>query len=493
MWQGAYSKEDDYTFRIPRSYRSDMKQDGVFFTSERMLESLMADQALEQVANVATLPGLAGPSMAMPDVHWGYGFPIGGVAATLVDEGGVISPGGVGFDINCGVRLLTTDLTADEVRPLARKLADTIFRNVPSGVGSKARIKVDRRQLERILQDGARWAVEEGYGMEEDLERTEEGGAIEGADPDEVSEKAKGRGLPQVGSLGAGNHFLEIQTVDRIYDEEAARAMGIRSTGQVTVLIHTGSRGLGYQVCHDKVRELENLYTKDSGNFISPKFDIRIPDRQLVAAPLDSREADAYLGAMRAAANYAWANRQLITHWIRESFSEVLKEKGLDTELHQVYDIAHNIAKIEEHDVDGRREKVCVHRKGATRAFGPGHPDVPLPYREVGQPVLIPGDMGTGSYLMAGTDEAMRRTFGSTCHGAGRLLSRSKAVRNFRPQSVLDMLASRGIYVKAKSPKVISEEAPDAYKDIDSVVEVAHGAGLSRKVAKMLPIAVVKG
>jgi tRNA-splicing ligase RtcB len=454
---------------------------------------LFNDEACEQVANVATLPGLAGPSMAMPDVHWGYGFPIGGVAATYVDEGGVVSPGGVGFDINCGVRLLATDLTEKEVRPLARNLADTIFRNVPSGVGSKARIRVDGGQLDSILEDGARWAVEEGYGVEEDLLHMEEGGAIEGADPSKVSEKAKKRGLPQVGSLGAGNHFLEIQKVSEIFDEEAARAMGIESLGQVTVLIHTGSRGLGYQVCQDKVRDLEQYYRKDESGYVSDKFGIRIPDRQLVAAPLGSKEADDYMGAMRSAANYAWANRQLITHWIRESFNDVLKTKGIESELRMVYDIAHNIAKIEEHIVDGRTRKVCVHRKGATRSFGPGHPEIPDDYKKVGQPVLIPGDMGTASYLMAGTSTAMERTFGSTCHGAGRVLSRSRAIREFKPQSVIDMLASRGIYVKANSPKVLSEEAPDAYKDIDAVIEVAHGAGLSKKVARMVPIAVVKG
>ncbi len=493
MWQGPYKMVDDFTYLIPRSYRKDMNRDGIFFTSGKMIDSILNDQACEQVANVATLPGLAGPSMAMPDVHWGYGFPIGGVAATLVDDGGVISPGGVGFDINCGVRLLTTNLTEDQVRPLARQLADTIFKNVPSGVGSKARIRVDQRQLDMILTDGAGWAVEEGFGVEDDLLHMEENGAITGADPSEVSEKAKRRGLPQVGSLGAGNHFLEIQKVSEIFDMEAAKAMGIHGPGQITVLIHTGSRGLGYQVCQDRVRDLEQLYARDGDGSYSSKFDIRIPDRQLVAAPLGSKEADSYLGAMRCAANYAWANRQLITHWIRESFNEVMKGTGLDPELDMVYDIAHNIAKIEEHDVDGQRKKVCVHRKGATRSFGPGHPEIPEAYRDVGQPVLIPGDMGTGSYLMAGTEIAMKKTFGSTCHGAGRVLSRSKAIRSFKPQTVIDILASRGVYVKANSPKVLSEEAPDAYKNIDDVIEVAHGAGLSKKVAKMVPIAVVKG
>jgi tRNA-splicing ligase RtcB len=493
MWQGTYEKVDDYTFRIPRTYRKDMKEDGFFFSSEGMLESLLKDEACEQIANVATLPGLAGPSMAMPDVHWGYGFPIGGVAATLIDEGGVVSPGGVGFDINCGVRLLRTDLTEEDVRPLSRQIADTIFRNVPSGVGSKARITVDPGQLESIMTEGAGWAVEEGYGTEDDLLHMEENGAIEGADSSKVSEKAKRRGLPQVGSLGAGNHFLGMQKVEEIFDEKAAGAMGIHSRGQVTVMIHTGSRGFGYQVCQDRVRDLEHLYRKQGGSFRSDKFDITIPDRQLVAAPLGSREADDYLGAMRCAANYAWTNRQLITHWIRESFNEVLGANGMEGDLSLIYDIAHNIAKIEEHVVEGNRRKVCVHRKGATRSFGPGHPEIPTDYNDVGQPVLIPGDMGTASYLMAGTETAMGRTFGSTCHGAGRVLSRSKAIRSFKPQMIIDKLASKGIYVKANSPKVVSEEAPDAYKDIEAVIEVAHGAGLSKKVARMVPIAVVKG
>lgn len=493
MWKGPYEKKDDFTYRIPKDYREDMNVDGIFFTSPKMLHSLLSDEACEQVANVATLPGMAGSSMAMPDVHWGYGFPIGGVAATKINEGGVISPGGVGFDINCGVRLLSTDLTEEEVRPLARELADTIFKNVPSGVGSKARIRVDDRQLESVLTDGARWAVEEGYGYDEDLLHMEEGGAIEGADPSNVSEKARKRGLPQVGSLGAGNHFLEIQKVDEIFDPVAAKAMGITEKGQITVMIHTGSRGLGYQVCQDRVKELERLYIKEGSSFYSSKYDIRIPDRQLVAAPFGSREADEYLGAMRSAANYAWANRQLINHWVRESFDSVLSAHGMEGNLRLIYDIAHNIAKVEEHVVDGKRMKVCVHRKGATRAFGPGHSDISSDYSDVGQPVLIPGDMGTGSYLMAGTETAMERTFGSTCHGAGRMLSRSKAIRTFKPQAVVDSLAAKGIYVKANSPKVVSEEAPDAYKDIDSVIEVAHGAGLSKKVARMVPIAVVKG
>ncbi len=493
MWQGPLEKLDDYRYRIPATYRDDMKKDGILFTSPKMLPHLLEDQACEQVVNVATLPGLAGPSMAMPDVHWGYGFPIGGVAGTLYDEGGVISPGGVGFDINCGVRLLSTSLTEEEVRPKVVALTDELFKNVPSGIGSKARIRVDQGQLEEILSSGAKWAVSEGFGEDRDLKHMEENGGMEGADPDQVSDKSKKRGMPQVGSLGAGNHFLEIQRVDEIYDPEAAKIMGVREKGQIMIMIHTGSRGFGYQVCHDQVRSLESLYHGSPGNFHSEKFGITIPDRQLVAAPLGSKEADSYLGAMRSAANYAWANRQLITHWTRESINSVLGKDVSEMKIDMVYDIAHNIAKVEEHVVDGVRKKVCVHRKGATRSFGPGHKDVPITYSEIGQPVLIPGDMGTASYLLAGTQKAMDSTFGSTCHGAGRMLSRSKAVRSFRPEDVVSGLAKKGITIKAASPKVVSEEAPQAYKDIDDVIEVAHGSGISRKIARMTPIADVKG
>ncbi|MEA3557763.1 MAG: RtcB family protein [Candidatus Thermoplasmatota archaeon] len=493
MWQGPLEMIDEYRFRIPRSYRDDMNVDGILYSSSRMIEQIKQDEACEQIANVATLPGLAGPSMAMPDVHWGYGFPIGGVAATFVDEGGVISPGGVGFDINCGVRLLSTSLEGSDIRKKVKELTDELFKNIPSGVGSKARIRVDQKQLEDVVTMGARWAVEEGYGVEMDLERMEENGSIEGADPDVLSDKAKKRGLPQVGSLGAGNHFLEIQQIDEIYLPEAARKMGVLSVGQVMIMIHTGSRGFGYQVCQDQVRSLERLYHKDEGSFTSEKFGITIPDRQLVAAPLGTKEADDYLGAMRAAANYAWANRQLITHWTRESIANVLGNEVPDLKIDMVYDVAHNIAKIEEHEVQGTRKKVCVHRKGATRSFGPGNADVPSAYRDIGQPVLIPGDMGTASYLLVGTNMAMETTFGSTCHGAGRIMSRSKAIRNFKPDSITSELRSKGITVKATSRKVLSEEAPQAYKNIDQVIEVTQGSGISRKVARMTPIAVIKG
>jgi len=493
MWHGTFEMISDFIYKIPMSYRKDMRTDGIFFTSERMREDLFRDEACEQLVNVSTLPGLAGPSLAMPDAHWGYGFPIGGVAATLQDEGGVISPGGVGFDINCGVRLLRTSLTATDIQPFIKELTDAMFKNVPSGVGSKARIRVSSSDLEDILSTGAKWAVEQGFGKEGDLEMMEENGGMRGADPNEVSARAKTRGLPQVGSLGAGNHFREVQKVDDIYDHIAAKAMGIEAKDQIVVLIHTGSRGLGYQVCDDKVRELESHYSKDGSNYKSTDFNILVPDKQLVCAPLGTEEANSYLGAMRSAANYAWANRQLITHWVRESFTDVLKGTGLNADISVVYDVAHNIAKMEEHMVAGRRKMVCVHRKGATRAFGPGSECIPSIYSTVGQPVLIPGDMGTASYLLAGTERAMELTFGSTCHGAGRVLSRSKAIESFRSNDIIRELSSRGIHVRAASPKVVAEEAPQAYKDIEEVVKVVCGAGLSKSVARMVPMAVIKG
>ncbi|MDG6225637.1 MAG: RtcB family protein [Candidatus Thermoplasmatota archaeon] len=493
MWQGRLRQSSEFVYEIPDDHKEGMRVPGTVFTSERLLDSLLHDDACEQVANVATLPGITGRSMAMPDAHWGYGFPIGGVAATLIDEGGVISPGGVGFDINCGVRLLSTDLTEDDLRGKIGALTDAIFRNVPSGVGSKARIKVTPKELDDILERGAAWAVEEGYGSEEDLFHLEENGQMKDARPEYVSLKAKTRGLPQVGSLGAGNHFIEIQRVDSILDDEAAKTMGVNSTGQIAVMIHTGSRGLGYQVCQDQVSDLGSSFSRDGGSFHSEKYGFSIPDRQLVAAPFESNEAEAYLGAMRSAANYAWANRQLITHWIRQSFSSVLSRGDDELGIGVVYDIAHNIAKVEEHEIEGKRSKVCVHRKGATRSFGPGSEGIPPDYSDIGQPVIIPGDMGTASYLMVGTRNAMSVSFGSTCHGAGRVLSRTKAVQSFSSNSIVRTLGERGILVKAASPKVVAEEAPDAYKDIEEVVRVAEGADLSRRVARFTPIAVIKG
>jgi tRNA-splicing ligase RtcB len=474
-----------------------MRVEGVIYADANLLEDIKQDQAPEQVANVATLPGIVGRSMAMPDIHWGYGFPIGGVAAFTLDEG-VISPGGVGYDINCGVRLLRTRLEArdlrlgtrsessdDSVMSRARleKLVRAIYNNVPSGVGSKGKIRISQQTVQQVLTKGARWAVEQGYGTEADLEHTEERGEMQGADLAGVSERALERGMPQLGTLGAGNHFLEIQEVADVYDETAAQEMGIHK-GQVTVMIHTGSRGLGYQICDDNVKTM---------GATARKYGIELVDRQLACAPVQSSEGKRYFGAMVAAANYAWANRQAIAHWVREAFGQVL---GLSVDalgMTQVYDVAHNIAKIEEHDVGGRRVRLCVHRKGATRSFGPGHSALPEEYRHLGQPVLIPGDMGTSSYLLLGTDTAAAETFGSACHGAGRVWSRTRALKETERRDVAAELRSKGIMVMAASREVLREEVPDSYKDVDKVVEVCHRAGIARKVARMRPLGVVKG
>ncbi|WP_460127291.1 RtcB family protein [Thermococcus prieurii] len=440
------------------------------------------DRTLEQAANVAMLPGIYKYSIVMPDGHQGYGFPIGGVAAFDVKEG-VISPGGVGYDVNCGVRLIRTNLTEKEVRPRIKELVDTLFKNVPSGLGSKGRVRLHWSQLDDVLADGAKWAVDNGYGWKEDLEHLEEGGRMDGADPNAVSQRAKQRGAPQLGSLGSGNHFLEVQVVDKIYDEEIAKAYGLFE-GQVVVMVHTGSRGLGHQVASDYLRIMEKA---------NRKYGIPWPDRELVSVPFGSEEGQRYFSAMKAAANFAWANRQMITHWVRESFEEVFKRKAEDMEMHIVYDVAHNIAKVEEHEVDGRKVKVVVHRKGATRAFPAGHPDVPRAYRDVGQPVLIPGSMGTASYVLAGAEGSMRETFGSSCHGAGRLLSRKAATRQYRGDRLRNELMRRGIYVRAASLRVVAEEAPGAYKSVDNVVSVVHQAGIAKLVARMRPMGVAKG
>ncbi len=482
-WNGPLKQIDEFRYEIPSSYKHGMRTSGLIYANEKMMKSVIRDNALEQVANVATLPGILKKSMAMPDIHWGYGFPIGGVAGMDIDEG-VISPGGVGYDINCGVRMLTTNLTVKDVSPKLKELIDTMFTNVPSGLGSKGKVRVDSRTLIQVLEEGAKWAVESGYGWQEDLEHLEEGGGMEGADSEKVSQKAIDRGKSQLGSLGAGNHFLEIQKVDQIRNEEAAKRMGVNELDQIIVMIHTGSRGCGHQIASDYIRKMEVAYRK---------YGIELPDRQLACAPIDSPEGRDYFSAMACGANFAWTNRQMILHWIRESFEQVLGQKAEDLGLKVIYDVAHNIAKFEEHDVDGRRMKVCVHRKGATRAFGPGRPEVTSDYREFGQPVLIPGDMGTHSFLLLGTDEAMAQTFGSTCHGAGRVMSRRQATRMFRADEVRSQLQRRGIYVHAASMKGIVEEAPDVYKDILDVVEVANGAGISSVVARMSPMGVVKG
>lgn len=482
-WKGPLNKIDDYRYEIPKSYKKGMNTSGLIFADEKMIEQVKQGDAAEQVANVATIPGILGKSMAMPDIHWGYGFPIGGVAATDFDEG-VLSPGGVGFDINCGVRLVKTNLTHSDVQSKIRNLVDSMFENVPSGLGSKGKIRLKGNQIEDVMNLGAEWAVENGYGWESDLKHTEEGGRMKNADSDFVSQKAKQRGAPQLGSLGAGNHFLEIQRVDEIFDKEKAKAYGIEEVDQVMVMIHTGSRGAGHQIASDYLREME---------FAVKKYNIDLPDRQLACAPAQSKEAQDYFKAMACGANFAWNNRQLILHWVRESFGEVMDRDAEEMDMKLVYDVCHNIAKLEEHQVDGQRKKVYVHRKGATRAFGPNQNDVPLDYQDHGQPVIIPGDMGTSSYVLAGTDAAMKESFGSTCHGAGRVMSRKAAVRKFSPGQIKDELGRDGIYVKAASKEVLTEEAPQAYKRIDDVVRVVAGAGISQLVAKLKPLGVMKG
>jgi|UniRef100_A0A7V3UZD0 tRNA-splicing ligase RtcB len=482
-WNGPLEKIDETRFRIPKEYKPEMRVDGIIYADEGLLESVKADMAPEQVANVATLPGIVGYSLAMPDIHWGYGFAIGGVAAFTVSNG-IISPGGVGYDINCGVRLLRTNLERKDLKPeLLEKLVRAIFHNVPSGVGSKGKIRISRDTVAQVLSRGARWAVEQGYGTPDDLEYTEEHGEMAGADLTGVSAWALERGMPQLGTLGAGNHFLEIQEVVEVYDPKAAAGLDIQ-LGQITVMIHTGSRGLGYQICDDNVKSMIAA---------ARKYGIQLVDRQLACAPLNSEEGRRYFGAMVAAANYAWANRQAITHWVREAFATVL---GLPPEklgMSLIYDVAHNIAKIEEHEINGRKVQLCVHRKGATRAFPPGHPALPQKYRHLGQPVLIPGDMGTNSYLLLGTELAMKNTFGSACHGAGRVWSRKRALQETKRRDVEAELRAKGILVMAASRDVLNEEVPDAYKDVDRVVEVCHRAGIALKVAKMKPLGVVKG
>ncbi len=482
-WSGPIDRVDEYRWRIPRKYKAEMRTDGIVYASGDMMRAIKADNSLEQVANVACLPGIVGSSMAMPDIHYGYGFPIGGVAAMEVKDG-VVSPGGVGYDINCGVRLLRTELTRKEVAPRIEDIVNQLFVDIPSGVGSKGKVRVEARTLGRALRDGSGWAVSEGMGWPEDPEHIEDGGKIEGADPAALSERAIQRGRPQLGTLGAGNHFLEVQVVEEIHDEEVARALGITQVGQVTVMIHTGSRGLGYQVCDDSLKEMQKAVQK---------YGIKLPDRQLACAPVESPEGQRYLSAMAAAANYAWANRQCITHWTREAFERVFDASARKLGMEIIYDVAHNVAKLEEHDVNGARKRLCVHRKGATRAFGPGHRKLLPRHQETGQPVIVPGDMGTASYLLVGTERAMKETWGSTCHGAGRVMSRHGAIRAARGRDIRQELRQKGIYVRAASPKVLAEEMPEAYKDVEEVVQTCHGAGISKLVARMRPLGVMKG
>ena len=483
QWNGPLEKIDDYRWRIPKSYKAGMRVPGIIYADEDMVKQIRQEQAPEQVANVAFLPGIVDYSLAMPDIHWGYGFPIGGVAAMKVDDG-VVSPGGVGFDINCGVRLLRTNLTQEEVYPKIKELIDALYAGVPSGVGSKGKIRLRGKELDEVLVKGSRWAVEKGYGRPEDLGTTEENGEMTKADPATVSSRAKERGLPQLGTLGSGNHFLEVALVDEIYEPDIARDMGINELGQVMLYVHCGSRGLGHQVADDYIKQMVSAMTK---------YGIELPDRQLACSPVKSPEGQAYLSAMRCAANYAWANRQCIAHWVREAFCRVLGKSEADAGLELIYDVCHNIAKIEEYDVNGRKQTLCVHRKGATRAFPAGHPDVPRKYSRIGQPVLIPGDMGRVSYVLVGTEQAMKETFGSTCHGAGRVQSRSAAKRHLRGRDVLEALQARGITIRTGSLPGLAEEASEAYKDVTSVVGVTHSAGISKIVARTKPMGVIKG
>jgi tRNA-splicing ligase RtcB len=479
---GNFVRLDDCRWLIPKGTRPGMLTDGLIYATEDMLPDIGRDRAHEQVANVACLPGIIGPSLAMPDIHWGYGFPIGGVAATDAASG-VISPGGVGYDINCGVRVLRTSLAMDDVRPHMQNLVDELFRAVPAGVGGKGGLELKPSDLRQVLAEGAGWAVANGYGTPDDLETCEDGGRIAAAEPGAVSDRALQRGRNQLGTLGSGNHFLEVGVVDRIYDDAVATAFGLR-LDMVTVSIHVGSRGLGHQVCADSLEAMDRAVKR---------YAIALPDRQLACAPLSSPEGRAYSGAMSAAANYAWANRQVITHNVRRAVRQVMGGALGDLDLSLVYDVAHNIAKVETHTWGGKTVRACVHRKGATRAFPPGHPDVPARYRQWGQPVLIPGDMGRYSFLLVGASGAMEQTFGSTCHGAGRVMSRTAAKRGASGDEVQRRLASQGIVVKGQSRAGLAEEVPEAYKDVERVVEVVHRAGLSLRVARLRPLGVIKG
>jgi len=477
-----FKRVEKYIWELPKDFRDDMRVPARLFGDAELFDAAFGDRTVEQLTNTATLPGIVEYAMAMPDFHQGYGFPIGGVAAMRMD-GGVISPGGVGYDINCGVRLLGTYLEREEVAPYLQDLTATLYHTCPSGVGGKGRERVSERELDELVTQGARWALKRGLARQEDVAHTEEGGCLPGADPSQLSARAKERGRPQVGSLGAGNHFLEIDVVEDIYDPEVAEVFGLWE-GQIAVQIHCGSRGFGHQVCDDYVKSLQSAVRK---------YNITLPDRELVCAPLDSPEGRAYYGAMACAVNYAFVNRQVLAVGVREAFERVLAGKVHDFDLFQVYDVCHNIAKFEEHEVGGRQMRLCVHRKGATRAFGPGRAEVPADYRDVGQPVLVPGSMGTESYVLVGTQKAMALTFGSTCHGAGRVMSRTKARKQIYGAELKKELEGEGIVVRAGSNKGLAEEAPAAYKDVSRVVEVVHGLGIARKVARLRPLGVIKG
>jgi len=472
----------DYEWEIPQTFRRDMRVPVRIFATRKLLEQVLDDKSLEQAVNSATLPGLVGSVVVMPDMHQGYGFPIGGVAATEFPQG-VVSPGAIGYDINCGVRLMASAIEYEAALPHLDELATRLDQYCPSGVGKEGVIRVTIPELDKVMRDGSRWALKNGYATETDIVRTEEGGCLEKADPTKVSERAKTRGREQIGSVGAGNHFVEVDLVGEIFDSHAAGIMGLRE-GCLALQIHCGSRGLGHQVCTDYVQSFQAAVRR---------YNIDLPDRELVCAPMDSPEGAAYLGAMRSAANFAFANRQLLAHSARRAFEETFAGKIKNWQLVQVYDIAHNMGKIETHEIEGRKLKVCVHRKGATRAFGPGTPGLPPEYQDIGQPVLVPGSMGTASWVLVGTDESMLRSFGSTCHGAGRVMSRARAKHDVRGDALRNELEGRGIKVRAGSLPGLAEEAPQAYKDVDAVVETVSKAGLARKVARLRPLAVVKG
>ncbi|RLC88954.1 MAG: RNA-splicing ligase RtcB [Chloroflexi bacterium] len=477
-----FERVNAYTWELPKWFDARMQVPARLYCNEQIFDLAFRDKSIQQLINVAMLPGIVKYAMAMPDVHQGYGFPIGGVAAFRYD-GGIISPGGVGYDINCGVRMLASTVRHEELAPYLEELLTVLYQNCPSGVGGKGAVRLSQKDLERVLERGSEWALAEGYAERADLVRTEDGGSLAGARADAVPPRAKERGRPQLGSLGAGNHFLEIDVVDEIYAPDVAQTFGLVQ-GCVVVQIHCGSRGLGHEVCSQYLRRLQGA---------PARYGFTIPDRELVAAPLDSPEGRDYLAAMFAAANYAFANRQVLAHCARRSFEKVLAGKVRDWRLRQVYDVTHNIAKIERHRVAGQEQRVIVHRKGATRAFAPGHPDLPEVYRQTGQPVLVPGSMGTASYVLAGAERAMEETFGSTCHGAGRMMSRRQAKRSAHGEDVRAALRRQGVMVRSGSMRGLAEEMPQAYKDVSLVVESVVGAGLARRVARVRPLAVIKG
>ncbi len=482
-YRGPLEQVDETRWRIPAGAKPGMRVDGIIYADERLMQTIRQDASPDQVANVATLPGIVGASLAMPDIHWGYGFCIGGVAATDPAEGGVISPGGVGYDINCGIRLMRTSLAAGDVQPRLKRLVETMFGLVPCGVGGTGKVKFSRGELAELTRVGAEYVVQRGYGLAGDVEHTEAHGQLAGAKPEFVSDTAFERGHDQVGTLGSGNHFVEIQVVEKVVDRAAADAFGL-AEGQIAALIHSGSRGFGYQVCEDALKELRD---------VPARYGIELPDRQLVCAPVESPEGQRYLGAMRAAANYAWANRQLLMHLVRQAFVDVFEKSAEQLGLQLVYDVAHNIAKLEPYQVGGRERLLCVHRKGATRAFPAGHPELPQAYRHVGQPVLVPGDMGRSSWVLVGQPKAMEETFGSSCHGAGRVMSRGAAIRAAKGRSIERELLGAGVIARARGRTGLAEEQPAAYKDVDHVVDVVERAGIARKVARLRPLGVIKG